>query len=187
MLQWHSKEIAVGLPPKRSRPRFAPRYLIIHVSVWFADILNRLNRAQPKHKGKGKGTPAPYVDPDPRKQMDDARHLAKYVFARQYNLASPFKFTASKWESFKLPNFNDREAEIKVLLFPFFIGTFKTPKRLKEVIPLLEKMIWRHGKCGYEPLRDHACPSKVSNLRLFSFPGIMSICSIRSKHSSARM
>jgi hypothetical protein len=25
----------------------------------------------------------------------------------------------------------------------------------------LEKMIWRHGKCGYKPLRDKACPSKV--------------------------
>lgn len=26
---------------------------------------------------------------------------------------------------------------------------------------MLEKMIWRHGKCGYKPLRDHACPSKI--------------------------
>jgi hypothetical protein len=22
-------------------------------------------------------------------------------------------------------------------------------------------MIWRHGKCGYKPLQDHACPSKI--------------------------
>ncbi|KAJ6576632.1 hypothetical protein DFH09DRAFT_914408, partial [Mycena vulgaris] len=117
-------------------------------------------------------------DPDPRKQTDDARHLAKYVFARQYGLANPFRFHTSKWESFKIPNFNDREQEIK--------GAFKTPRRLKEVIPLLEKMIWRHGKCGYRPLRDH-CVSIKSNLRLFSPSGSCRSVSIRSKRSSATM
>jgi hypothetical protein len=40
-------------------------------------------------------------------------------------------------------------------------GACKTPKRLREILSLLEKMIWRHGKCGYKPLRDKACPSKV--------------------------
>ncbi|KAF7374776.1 Telomerase reverse transcriptase [Mycena sanguinolenta] len=88
ILQWHSKEIAVGLPPKH--------------------ILNRLNPPQPKPK-----VPAPYVDPDLREQMDHARHLAKYVFARQYGLASPFKFQMSKYEAFKFPNFDDREHAIK--------------------------------------------------------------------------
>ncbi|KAJ7744318.1 hypothetical protein B0H14DRAFT_463334 [Mycena olivaceomarginata] len=38
-------------------------------------------------------------------------------------------------------------------------------ERLKEVIPLLEKLLWRHGKCGYKPLRDYACPSKVKALQ----------------------
>ncbi|KAF8206273.1 hypothetical protein K438DRAFT_1578197 [Mycena galopus ATCC 62051] len=116
------------------------------------DILNRLNPPQPKAN-----IPEPYADPDPRKQMDDARHLAKYVFARQYGLASAFKFQTGKYESFKIPNFDDREHAIKVSLS----GPFKTPRRLKEVIPLLEKLLWRHGKCGYKQLRDHACPSKV--------------------------
>ncbi|KAJ7170830.1 hypothetical protein C8R43DRAFT_68505 [Mycena crocata] len=133
MRQWHSKEIAVGIPPKH--------------------ILNRLNPPQPKPKVP----PEYHVDPDSRKQMDDARHLAKYVFPRQYGLASVFRFQTSKRESFKIPNFDDREHEIK--------GSFKTPKRLKEVIPMLEKLLWRHGKCGYKPLRDHACPSKVKALR----------------------
>ncbi|KAJ7928905.1 hypothetical protein B0H13DRAFT_1596970, partial [Mycena leptocephala] len=128
----------------------------------FPDILNRLNRPQPKPRV----APELYVDPDPRQQMDDARHLAKYVFARQYGLTSPFKFQTAKYESFKIPNFGDREHEIK--------GTCKTPKRLKEVIPLLEKLIWRHGKCGYKPLRDHACPSKV--FPVCSPAGITSIC-----------
>ncbi|KAJ7773424.1 hypothetical protein B0H16DRAFT_149066 [Mycena metata] len=131
MLQRRSKQIAVGLPPKH--------------------ILNRLNPPQPKIAAED------YVEPNARQQMDDARHLAKYVFARQYGLASPFKFQTPKYASLKIPNFNDREDEIK--------GTCKTPKRLREVIPMLEKLLWRHGKCGYKPLRDHACPSKVKALR----------------------
>ena len=40
-------------------------------------------------------------------------------------------------------------------------GACKTPKRLKDILSLLEKMVWMHGKCGYKPLRDKACPSKV--------------------------
>ncbi|KAJ7364176.1 hypothetical protein DFH08DRAFT_680835 [Mycena albidolilacea] len=120
--------------------------------VVFSDILNRLNPPRPRPK-----VPEPYVDPDPREQMAHARHLAKYVFARQYGLASAFKFQTSKYEAFKIPSFDDREQDIKVRFF----GPCKTPKRLKEVIPLLEKLLWRHGKCGYKPLRDHVCPSKV--------------------------
>ncbi|KAJ6513096.1 hypothetical protein C8R45DRAFT_813124, partial [Mycena sanguinolenta] len=118
-------------------------------------------------------------DPDQREQMDHARHLAKYVFARQYGLASPFKFQLSKYEAFKFPNFDDREHAIKG-------SSFKTPRRLKEVIPLLEKLLWRHGKCAYKLLRDHACPSKVFH-RCFDCPA--SSCrslSIRSKRSSGR-
>ncbi|KAJ6531932.1 hypothetical protein B0H19DRAFT_965917, partial [Mycena capillaripes] len=116
-------------------------------------------------------------DPDPRQQMDDARHLAKYVFARQYGLASPFRFHTSKYESFRIPNFNDREDEIKGT-------TYKTPKRLRDVIPMLEKLIWRHGKCGYKPLRDHACPSKVSPFVVP--PASCRSLSIRSKRSRKR-
>ncbi|KAJ7030377.1 hypothetical protein C8F04DRAFT_961521 [Mycena alexandri] len=153
MLQRRSKQIAVGLPPKRS----GPVVLFVHLFIFISDILNRLNPPQPKIAAEG------YVEPDARQQMDDARHLAKYVFARQYGLASPFKFQTPKYASLKIPNFNDRENEIKVFFLCSVqrIGTCKTPKRLKEVIPMLEKLLWRHGKCGYKPLRDHACPSKV--------------------------
>ncbi|KAJ7158620.1 hypothetical protein C8R46DRAFT_906938 [Mycena filopes] len=118
-----------------------------------------------------------------RQQMDDARHLAKYVFARQYGLASPFKFQTSKYASFRIPNFNDREDEIKVI-FP--CGTTKTPKRLKEVIQILEKLLWRHGKCGYKPLRDHACPSKVISVCSFASTASCRSLSIRSKRSGGR-
>jgi len=64
------------------------------------------------------------------------------------------------------------EFEIKVVIVPLSQlleaetgqnkGPVKTPKRLKPVLPLLEKMIWRHAKCGYKPLRDKVCPSKVA-------------------------
>lgn len=40
-------------------------------------------------------------------------------------------------------------------------GKCKTPKRLRETLALLDKMLWRHGKCAYKALRDKACPSKV--------------------------
>ena len=46
-------------------------------------------------------------------------------------------------------------------------GRCKIPKGLKEVLPLLEKTIWRHAKCGYKPLDNIACPSKVSYIHDF--------------------
>jgi telomerase reverse transcriptase len=49
--------------------------------------------------------------------MAHARHLAKYVFARQYGLASAFKFQTSKYEAFEIPSFDDREQDIKVRFF----------------------------------------------------------------------
>lgn len=41
------------------------------------------------------------------------------------------------------------------------LGACKTPKRLREAVDLVEKIIWRHGKCGYKPLLQKMCPSKV--------------------------
>jgi hypothetical protein len=36
-----------------------------------------------------------------------------------------------------------------------------TPKRLKDVVPLVDKLLWRHSKCPYKLLLDKFCPSKV--------------------------
>ncbi|KAF9468017.1 hypothetical protein BDZ94DRAFT_1154632, partial [Collybia nuda] len=94
-------------------------------------------------------------DPDPRDQAKMARHLSKYIFPRQYGLSSPFQFTSQTRGAFKLPNYQDRESEISLK------GPCKTPRRLKGILSLLESMIWRHEKCGYKPLRDKICPSKV--------------------------
>ena len=38
----------------------------------------------------------------------------------------------------------------------------RTPKRVNDALDFFEKLIWRHGKCGYKPLLNTACPSKVS-------------------------
>ncbi|KAE9405114.1 hypothetical protein BT96DRAFT_748850, partial [Gymnopus androsaceus JB14] len=93
-------------------------------------------------------------DVNPRVQAEQSRRLAKYIFPRQYGLANAFMFEVKKWEPSYIPDFMDREAEIQRL------GSCKTPKRLKGVLPLMEKLIWRHGKCKYQLLRDRACPSK---------------------------
>jgi hypothetical protein len=75
------------------------------------DILNCLN---PSRQQLPKATPQTYVDPDPQKQLDDARHLAKYVFPRQYDLSSPFGFVTFKKGACEIPDFTTREAAIKV-------------------------------------------------------------------------
>ncbi|RDB25955.1 Telomerase reverse transcriptase [Hypsizygus marmoreus] len=137
-----------------SRPRLVPQTNQIIVGLPAKHILNRLS---PSYQKQPKVMPGDYVDPDPKQQEERARHLAKYVFPRQYGLSSPFVDLNSKKHAFILPDYADRELEIKTK------GSCKTPKRLKGVLPLLEAMIWRHGKCGYKPLRDKVCPTKLKS------------------------
>lgn len=100
--------------------------------------------------------------------MEDARHLSKYVFPREYGLATVF----SAAKAHKYSDFADREDEIKVRVG--FVSCHlqalrcnpkkartSTPKRVKPVLDSLEKIIGRHGRCFYGALRDIACPSKV--------------------------
>jgi hypothetical protein len=77
----------------------------------FLDILNRLN---PSYHRKPKLPPEDFVDPDIRTQAEHARHLAKYVFARQYGLSNVLDLSAQSKGSMKVPDFVDRESEIKV-------------------------------------------------------------------------
>ena len=37
----------------------------------------------------------------------------------------------------------------------------KTPRRVKSTLDLLERIIYRHGCCSYNALRDVTCPSKL--------------------------
>ncbi|KAF7424166.1 hypothetical protein PC9H_009469 [Pleurotus ostreatus] len=126
--------LVVGLPPK-------------HV----------LNRIAPSYFRKPKASPETWVDPDPRTQAEDARYLSKYIFPRQYGLSSPFMIKRQQYERYTIPDYTDREQEIQVLSQ----GTCKTPKRLKESLKILQRMVWKHSKCGYKPLRDKFCPSKA--------------------------
>lgn len=92
--------------------------LQVYHSKFILDILNRFN---PAYEHKPKMNLEAWVDPDPRKQMEHARHLAKYVFPRQYGLSSPFGSNPSALtrDGFKFPNYANRESEIKVS--PFII------------------------------------------------------------------
>ena len=51
---------------------------------------------------------------DTRKQAEQVRHFSKYVFARQYGLATPFRSMAAKGSTSQFVHYPDREAEIKV-------------------------------------------------------------------------
>lgn len=75
----------------------------------WVDILNRLN---PTSKPTCAGSS--WVDPDPRKQAENSRHLAKYVFARQYGLPNVFVVNTRRPDVLQLPDYLDREHQIKV-------------------------------------------------------------------------
>ena len=97
----HTDVIAAGLPPKRS---YAYTKEII-LSYNYADILNVLN---PSFRWS---SDARFQTRDHHKRMEDARHLSKYIFPREYGLASVF-FSATK--AHKYSDFADREDELKV-------------------------------------------------------------------------
>ncbi|TFK18117.1 hypothetical protein FA15DRAFT_603870, partial [Coprinopsis marcescibilis] len=122
------------------------------------DILNRLKPAYAK-AGVAAGV---YEDPSERKQAEHARHVSKYIFPGQYGLSTPFQMYSVKKESFIYPDYLDRDGDIQRK------GPCKTPKRLKDVLSLIDKLLWHHGKCGYKALRDLACPSKASSCVLWS-------------------
>ncbi|KAJ8494766.1 hypothetical protein ONZ51_g2140 [Trametes cubensis] len=137
-----------------SRPSLAPHTSRI---VFGLPTKHVLNRFYPSWAPKPKAGDGEWVDPDPRQQMEHARHLAKYVFPRQYSLKNPFDSPGSHRSSLGMPpDYLDREQEIKLK------GSCKTPKRLKAVLDSLDKMIWRHHKCRYKALLDLSCPSKVT-------------------------
>ncbi|KAJ3893208.1 hypothetical protein GG344DRAFT_43738 [Lentinula edodes] len=144
-----------------ARPNFTPsRYIVVGLPLnrkdqtWYnppklIDIVDVLNRLQLSFGSKI------VQDPDVHAQAEKSRRFSKYVFPRQYGLANASMFEVSKYEPSYVPDFADRDSEIERL------GPCKTPKRVKAVLPLLEKLIWRHGKCKYRLLRDRSCPSKV--------------------------
>ncbi|KAH8117877.1 hypothetical protein DFH11DRAFT_1504114, partial [Phellopilus nigrolimitatus] len=88
----------------------------------------------------------------------EARHLSKYLFPLQYKLDNVFFVPpeSMREEQFERGRFANREEEIHLK------GSCKTPTRLKNTLPLLSQIFNKHKKCGYKPLLDIFCPSKVS-------------------------
>ncbi|EJF64901.1 hypothetical protein DICSQDRAFT_52811 [Dichomitus squalens LYAD-421 SS1] len=149
----HSAKIIVGIPPKRRSAAHKHRRALSLTVLWYPDVLNRFYPAWRSSAEAGTGVG---IDPDPRRQMEHARHLAKHVFPGEYGLRSAFcTGPLGKHASSRTPDGAHREQEIKNK------GPCKTPKRLKHVLDPLEKMVWRHRKCKYKMLLDMACPSKV--------------------------
>jgi hypothetical protein len=77
----------------------------IILSYNHTDILNILS---PSFR---RSTRARFQARDFHKRMEDARHLSKYVFPREYGLATVL---ASATKAHKYSDFADREDEIKV-------------------------------------------------------------------------
>ncbi|CBQ68186.1 conserved hypothetical protein [Sporisorium reilianum SRZ2] len=89
------------------------------------------------------------------------RHLAKYVFPRQFGLHNVF--TGARDLNTTTQPFRDytvREVEIKAL------GARRTPKALRAVLPVLAKILARHDRLNYRALLDRCCPSRVPKGRL---------------------
>ncbi|EST06693.2 reverse transcriptase [Kalmanozyma brasiliensis GHG001] len=89
------------------------------------------------------------------------RHLAKYVFPRQFGLHNVFtgvRDFGTTTQPFR--DYTVREIEIKAL------GAKRTPKALRPVLPLLAKILARHDNLNYRALLDRCCPSRVPKGRL---------------------
>jgi hypothetical protein len=166
----HTEKILFGLPEQRRHLYNVADELL---TISFPDVLNRLNALYP--------TP-PTSDPaaDTRKQYEKARHFAKFIFPRQYRLPHPFMTDPQKPDAVYDISEANREIQIRVselCTLPALsteaclkaLGSCKTPKRLQKALTLVEKMIWRHRKCGYKALLQKTCPPKASRLLSFYF------------------
>lgn len=89
------------------------------------------------------------------------RHLAKYVFPRQFGLHNVFT-GARDFDTTTQPfrDYTVREVEIKAL------GAKRTPKAVRPILPVLGKILARHDKLNYRALLDRCCPSRVPKGRL---------------------
>ncbi|BGP25246.1 Telomerase reverse transcriptase [Rhodotorula toruloides] len=108
--------------------------------------------------------------PNSADQLDDkqfkavsqapARHLAKYIFPRQFGLHNAFTSPKPRTSLEVLPDYLDRELEIKKL------GSSKTPSRLKIVLPHLERLALLSRRCNLRKVLDKRCLSKVNHKSL---------------------
>ncbi|SCZ90544.1 BZ3500_MvSof-1268-A1-R1_Chr9g10875 [Microbotryum saponariae] len=88
--------------------------------------------------------------------LGGARHLAKYIFPRQFGLHNVFTYPKPRLNVEVVSDHHDREIEIKKL------GTVKTPERVKPTLPMLQRMMLLHSRCNYRKMLDRYCPKKVT-------------------------
>ncbi|TCD64911.1 hypothetical protein EIP91_003447 [Steccherinum ochraceum] len=138
------------------RPHYVQHTNLLVIGLPPGHALNRLHAS--RHL-RPENVRQAFMDVSSREQAARSRHLAKYVFPRQFGLANPFVVDFSVFSVHKLPDYSDREKAITAL------GPVKTPQRIKAALPLLEQLIWHHSKCGYKPILQRVCPSKVINER----------------------
>lgn len=147
------------------------RGLFSHLLKNLLDVLNKVRQNYDK-ESKSAGP----QNLDPAEEIEQSRHVAKYMFPRQHGLESPFRMSTIHKDTHRFPDYLDREAEIKgkfeAAKYHKPPKTWKTPRRLKEILPLIDQLAWRHYKCRYALLRDHACPSKVTSFLSLSHSGL---------------
>ncbi|SGZ26907.1 BQ5605_C025g09993 [Microbotryum silenes-dioicae] len=112
------------------------------------DILTRLPAMFPPAAQQTKA--------DAGQLLGGARHLAKYIFPRQFGLHNVFTYPKPRLNVEVVSDHHDREIEIKKL------GTVKTPERVKPTLPMLQRMMLLHSRCNYRKMLDRYCPKKVT-------------------------
>ncbi|KAG8948061.1 hypothetical protein FRC04_010103 [Tulasnella sp. 424] len=133
----HTKQIntPADIPFARNRIFYSRPQLVgpnrVRLGIPSSHILNKV---QPDRTAQD--TP----DSAQKKLEAAARHLSKYIFPRQYDLKNVFTCPKDKKSLNPFPVFDDREDDI------LFKGHCKTPKRLKPIISLLERLVKLHGR-----------------------------------------
>ncbi|EJU06487.1 hypothetical protein DACRYDRAFT_92476, partial [Dacryopinax primogenitus] len=124
----------------------------------------RIFYAKPSRAPDGKiraGLPRFHVLNDLRhdhRSENAARHALKYIFPSEYGLHNVFTSPLDRLNpAFAFKDYTDRNDEIVAH------GKMKTPKRLKQAMPLSSKLLALHCQTSYKRLCDTACPSKVLN------------------------
>ncbi|CCF51257.1 uncharacterized protein UHO2_00683 [Ustilago hordei] len=152
--------VEVGLPSVHVLPRSACPKELDKVLPSSTASSNTTYRTRPPAR-------TPSLDSKPSRPHESifrerrTRHLAKYVFPRQFGLHNVFT-GARDFDTTTQPfrDYTVREVEIKAL------GAKRTPKVLKNVLPVLGKILARHDKLNYRALLDRCCPSRVPKGRL---------------------
>lgn len=105
---------------------------------------------------------------------NDARHVLKYIFPRQFNLHNVFTSEVDKKETIQRhKDYTLREQEIACLKSKQKQGReIPIPKRLKgKPLELVVKLQKLHRNCPYNALLKYYCPSTVSlygNIEVFN-------------------